>query len=80
MIMANDKKRLSLTIDAELDRVMTERAKEIGIPKSALVTFATSLFLNQLRAEEMLSGNTNAIYQVIRKDYELLTSVRNLDN
>ncbi len=80
MIMANDKKRLSLTIDAELDRVITERAKEIGIPKSALVTFATSLFLNQLRAEEMLSGNTNAIYQVIRKDYELLTSVRNLDN
>ncbi|KDN58498.1 MAG: CopG family transcriptional regulator [Exiguobacterium sp.] len=78
--MANDKKRLSLTIDAELDRVITERAKEIGIPKSALVTFATSLFLNQLRAEEMLSGNTNAIYQVIRKDYELLTSVRNLDN
>jgi len=78
--MANEKKRLSLTIDAQLDQVITDRAKEIGIPKSALVTFATSLFLNQLRAEELLNGDTNAIYQVIRKDYELLTSVKNLDN
>lgn len=78
--MANEKKRVSLTIDANLDQVMTERAKEIGIPKSALVTFATSLFLNQLRAEELLNGDKNAIYEVIRKDYELLTSVKNLDN
>ena len=78
--MANEKKRLSLTIDAQLDQVITDRAKEIGIPNSALVTFATSLFLNQLRAEELLNGDTNAIYQVIRKDYELLTSVKNLDN
>lgn len=78
--MSNEKKRVSLTIDAQLDQVMTERAKEIGIPKSALVTFATSLFLNQLRAEEMLNGDKNAIYEVIRKDYELLTSVKNLDN
>ncbi|RHB46699.1 CopG family transcriptional regulator [Exiguobacterium sp. AM39-5BH] len=77
--MSNAKKRLSLTIDADLDQIITERAKQIGIPKSALVTFATSLFLNQLRAEEVLSGDTNAIYQVIRKDYELLTSVDNLD-
>ncbi|ACQ69801.1 MAG: CopG family transcriptional regulator [Exiguobacterium marinum] len=78
--MSNEKKRLSLTIDAKLDQVITERAKEIGIPKSALVTFATSLFLNQLRAEELLNGDKNAIYEVIRKDYELLTSVKNLDN
>ncbi|WP_214825233.1 CopG family transcriptional regulator [Exiguobacterium algae] len=78
--MSNEKKRVSLTIDAKLDQVMTERAKEIGIPKSALVTFATSLFLNQLRAEELLNGDKNAIYEVIRKDYELLTSVKNLDN
>lgn len=78
--MSNEKKRLSLTIDAKLDQVITERAKEIGIPKSALVTFATSLFLNQLRAEELLNGDKNAVYEVIRKDYELLTSVKNLDN
>ena len=78
--MSNEKKRVSLTIDANLDQVMTERAKEIGIPKSALVTFATSLFLNQLRAEELLNGDKNAIYEVIRKDYELLTSVKNLDS
>lgn len=78
--MSNEKKRLSLTIDAKLDQVITERAKEIGIPKSALVTFATSLFLNQLHAEELLNGDKNAIYEVIRKDYELLTSVKNLDN
>ena len=78
--MSNEKKRLSLTIDAKLDQVITERAEEIGIPKSALVTFATSLFLNQLRAEELLNGDKNAIYEVIRKDYELLTSVKNLDN
>ncbi|WP_214746047.1 CopG family transcriptional regulator [Exiguobacterium sp. s189] len=77
--MSNEKKRLSLTIDAKLDQVITERAKEIGIPKSALVTFATSLLLNQLRAEELLNGDKNAIYEVIRKDYELLTSVKNLD-
>ncbi|MCT4785287.1 CopG family transcriptional regulator [Exiguobacterium aestuarii] len=77
--MSNEKKRLSLTIDAKLDQVITERAKEIGIPKSALVTFATSLFLNQLRAEELLNGDKNSIYEVIRKDYELLTSVKNLD-
>ena len=78
--MSNEKKRLSLTIDAKLDQVITERAKEIGIPKSALVTFATSLVLNQLRAAELLNGDKNAIYEVIRKDYELLTSVKNLDN
>ena len=77
--MSNEKKRLSLTIDAKLDQVITGRAKEIGIPKSALVTFATSLLLNQLRAEELLNGDKNAIYEVIRKDYELLTSVKNLD-
>ena len=78
--MSNEKKRLALTIDAKLDQVITERAKEIGIPKSALVTFATSLFLNQLRAEELLNGDKNASYEVIRKDYELLTSGKNLDN
>ena len=78
--MSNEKKRLSLTIDAKLDQVITERAKEIGIPKSALVTFATSLLLNQLRAEELLNGDKNAIYEVIRKDYVLLTSVKNLDS
>ncbi len=73
--MANEKKRISLTVDAKFDEVLTKKAKAIGVPKSTLVAFATSLFLKQLQAEEELSPHANAIYSLIRENHDIVSDI-----
>ncbi|ASI36238.1 MULTISPECIES: hypothetical protein [Exiguobacterium] len=76
--MANEKKRISLTVDAKFDEVLTKKAKSIGVPKSTLVTFATSLFLKQLQAEEELSPHANGIYTLIRENHDIVSDITDL--
>ncbi|WP_114570134.1 type II toxin-antitoxin system CcdA family antitoxin [Exiguobacterium flavidum] len=76
--MANEKKRISLTVDADFDQLLTKKAKAIGVPKSTLVTFATSLFLKQLQAEEILSPNANGIYSLIRQNHDIVSDIKEM--
>ncbi|TFB24396.1 CopG family transcriptional regulator [Filobacillus milosensis] len=64
------KKKLSISLDAEVHKEIELRANRLGIAKSAFVSFATNYFLHQLEANEKLVGSNVNVYELLRNNIE----------
>ncbi|GEL78818.1 hypothetical protein [Tenuibacillus multivorans] len=62
------KKKLSISLDAEVYKEVELRAKRLGIPKSSFVSFATSYFLHQLESNEQLIGRNVNVYELLKNN------------
>ncbi|MGM8215128.1 CopG family transcriptional regulator [Bacillaceae bacterium W0354] len=66
------KKKLTITIDEQLFNEIEQKAKQLGIAKSAFVGFASSYFLHQLKVNEKLTRDHQLnVYDLIKRNIEM---------
>ncbi|WP_261131751.1 ribbon-helix-helix domain-containing protein [Bacillus sp. Marseille-Q3570] len=64
------KKRVSITLDEELNKKITDKAEETGISKSVFIGFAASYLLHQMENIEKTMPESNAVYQLIKQNID----------
>ncbi|WP_181346874.1 hypothetical protein [Thalassobacillus sp. CUG 92003] len=64
------KKQVSVRIEDTLNDEVEQRAKELGISKSAFISFSTQFFLHQLNYSESSSSAQHNFYELIKANLE----------
>ncbi|MFC7062450.1 hypothetical protein [Halobacillus seohaensis] len=65
------KKQVSVRIDESINNELDQRVQELGISKSALVSFSTQFFLHQLNhAESSPNSRDLNVYELIKANLE----------
>lgn len=65
-------KKISVTVDEDLHKKIEQRVKQLGISKSAFVSFASSFFLHQLEQTEARTQQYSlSAYQMIKHNLEM---------
>jgi len=73
------KKKVSVSVDEDLFNRIDKKAKELGVSKSALMSFSTSFFLHQLEQTELAAGDRDVnVYELIKNNIEALEEAREL--
>ena len=75
------KKKVSVSVEEDLFNQIDEKTKELGISKSAFLSFSASFFLHQLNATEQNVGDNNInVYQLIKSNIEAQEEAKELSN
>lgn len=73
------KKKISVSVEEDLFHKIDEKTQELGISKSAFLSFSASFFLHQLESTEQSVGNPNiSVYQLIKSNIEALEEAKQL--
>lgn len=73
------KKKVSVSVEEDLFQKIDQKTKELGISKSAFISFSTSFFLHQLEHTELAAGNNSInVYELIKNNIEAQQEAKEL--
>ncbi|KGX85165.1 MULTISPECIES: hypothetical protein [Pontibacillus] len=65
------KKKVSVSVEEDLFNKIEQKTEELGISKSAFISFSTSFFLHQLEHTELAAGDRDVnVYELIKSNIE----------